>query len=197
MPLEHAILAFLEYEPLTGYDLKKYFDQSVAHFWSATQSHIYKALGELEKQGWVTVTLIPQEGKPNRKEFHITDSGRAELHAWLTTPLPLDQVRHAWLIQVFFSHTSTNEAIITLLQARIEAIRTRLQTYRTDAQSAIVENAKQIGSARAHALWQITLDYGIDYYESELVWLEKTLARLRNLPPPSLPTEVNSTEEQP
>ena len=44
MPLEHAILAFIKFQPVSCYDLKKYFDVSVAHFWSATQSHIYKSL---------------------------------------------------------------------------------------------------------------------------------------------------------
>ena len=53
MPLSHAILGFLDYQPMSGYDLKKYFDQSVAHFWSATQSHIYKALENLENEGMV------------------------------------------------------------------------------------------------------------------------------------------------
>lgn len=183
MPLEHAILAFLAFQPLTGYDLKKYFDQSVAHFWSATQSHIYKALERLEERKLVTVTLVPQEGKPNRKEYQITDAGRAELHSWLTTPLPLDPVRQAWLIQIFFSHTSANEALIALLEARMAAIDARLKTYRKDAQAAIEENARQIDNARAHELWQITLDYGIDYYEHELLWLEKTVARIRRLSP--------------
>lgn len=186
MPLEHAILAFLAFlafQPLTGYDLKKYFDQSVAHFWSATQSHIYKALERLEERKLVTVTLVQQEGKPNRKEYQITDAGRAELRTWLTTPLPLDPVRQAWLIQIFFSHTSSNEALIALLEARRAAITARLTTYREDAQTAIEENARQIDNARAHELWQITLDYGIDYYEHELLWLEKTVARIRRLLP--------------
>jgi DNA-binding PadR family transcriptional regulator len=183
MPLEHAILAFLELRPMTGYDLKLYLDQSVAHFWSATQSHIYKALDGLEKQGWAEVTWIAQEGKPNRKEFRITDAGRAELRRWLTTPLPLEAVRLAWLIQVFFSHPITNEEIVSLLEARMEAIRARLKTYREAAQTAIDENARQFGIERAQALWQITLDYGIDRYKSELVWLEKILERVRNLPP--------------
>lgn len=183
MPLEHAILAFLEFQPMSGYDLKKIFDVSVAHFWSATQSHIYKALDGLEKKGWVESQVIPQEGKPNRKEFHITDEGRAELHHWLTTPLPLEQVREGWLIQVFFSHFSSNEELAALLEARMEAIRARLKSFRKDAQAAIDENARNIGVKRARELWQITLDYGIDYYEAELAWLEKTLERVRNLPP--------------
>jgi DNA-binding PadR family transcriptional regulator len=183
MPLEHAILAFLEFRPMSGYDLKKFFDVSVAHFWSATQSHIYKSLEGLEKEGWVASQFISQEGKPNRKEFHITDAGRAELRRWLTTPLPLDPVRHAWLIQVFFSHFSSNEEIAALLEARMDEIRARLKTYREEAQAAIDENARQVSLERARELWQITLDHGIDYYEAELAWLEKTLDRVRTLPP--------------
>ena len=79
MPLSHATLGFLEYQPMTGYDLKKYFDLSIAHFWSATQSHIYKALENLEKDGLVESSVIPGDGKPNRKQYQITDAGRAEL----------------------------------------------------------------------------------------------------------------------
>ncbi len=183
MPLEHAILGFLAFKPMSGYDLKKYFDQSVVHFWSATQSHIYKALDGLETQGWVAVTYIPQEGKPNRKEYRITERGRAELHRWLTTPLPLDAVRQAWLIQLFFAHAHANEEIIALLEARMDAIRSRLKSYREEVQAGLDENAERIGLARVRALWQITLDYGIDSYEGELAWLEKTLARVRQLPP--------------
>jgi hypothetical protein len=32
------------------------------------------------------------------------------------------------------------------------------------------------------ALWLLTLDYGIHYYQSELAWLDKTQSRLRKLP---------------
>ena len=38
MSLKHAILGFLSFAPLTGYDLKKAFDRSVQHFWPANQS---------------------------------------------------------------------------------------------------------------------------------------------------------------
>ncbi|MDO9301538.1 MAG: PadR family transcriptional regulator [Anaerolineales bacterium] len=183
MPLEHAILAFIEFQPMSGYDLKKFFDVSVAHFWSATQSHIYKSLEGLEKKGWAQAQVIQGEGKPNRKQYQITDEGRAELRRWLVTPLTMDPVREACLIQIFFSHFSTNEEIAALFETRMKEIHERLQILRTVAQTAIDENAKQIGIERARQLWQITLDYGIDYYEFELAWHEKTLNTIRNLPP--------------
>jgi len=183
MPLAHAILAFLEYQPMSGYDLKKVFDASVHHFWSATQSHIYKALEELQEKDWVTATLIPQQGKPSRKEYQLTPAGRAELHRWLTTPLPLESVREDWLIQIFFSMGSSNEQIAALLQARIAAVRQRQQAYRTGAQASLTEYAQKLGLARGQQLWQMTLDYGVDSYEFQLAWLEKKLAAVQNLPP--------------
>jgi PadR family transcriptional regulator AphA len=190
MPLEHAILAFIEFEPMSGYDLKKFFDVSVAHFWSATQSHIYKSLEGLEKKGWAEAHTVQQDGKPNRKVYQITDAGRAELRRWLVTPLPMEPVREASLIQIFFSHFSTNEEITALFETRMKETREQLNTLRTVAQAAIDENAKRVGVERARQLWQITLDYGISYYEFELAWQEKTLNIVRNLPPltpPNLP----------
>ncbi len=186
MPLSHAILGFLEYAPMSGYDLKKNFDQSVAHFWSATQSHIYKALEELESQGLVTSQVIQQEGKPNRRQYQITDAGRAELRRWVSTPLPMTGPRSAWLIQVFFAHDLANEEIVNLFEKRLEALRTYLSQLQS-TQKNIDENSKKVGVKRVQSLWQLTLDYGIDNYTSEINWLEKTLPVVQKLPPLASP----------
>ncbi|MEI7848934.1 MAG: PadR family transcriptional regulator [Chloroflexota bacterium] len=188
MPLEHAILALIEFEPMSGYDLKKFFDQSVAHFWSATQSHIYKSLDGLGKQGWAEVHVVQQDGKPNRKVYQITEAGHIELRRWLVTPLPMDPVREASLIQIFFSHFSTNAEIAALFEARMQAIRAQIATLRSEAQAAIDENATRVGVERAHQLWQITLDYGIDYFEFQLAWHARMLNTIHNLPPLASPS---------
>jgi DNA-binding PadR family transcriptional regulator len=183
MPLAHAILGFLDYNPMSGYDLKKFFDQSVAHFWSATQSHIYKALEKLEEEGFVQAQVIPQEGKPNRREYHITEAGRAELHRWVVTPLPLSPTREAWLIQIFFSHSSTNEEIVSLLEARVEEIKKSLAAFNGPIPSSMKENSTQPGMERMSRLWKMTADYGAAYYQAELEWLKGTIAEARKLPP--------------
>ena len=38
MSLKHAILGFLSFKALSGYDLKKAFDNSVRHFWTANRA---------------------------------------------------------------------------------------------------------------------------------------------------------------
>src|SRR3989304_2198383 len=101
MSLEYAILGFLQYQPFSGYDLKKVFDTSVRHFWPADQSQIYRTLTPLAEQGWVKMEVIDQDSRPNRKLFHITEEGRRELNRWLSTPLPPEESRSASLVQVF------------------------------------------------------------------------------------------------
>ena len=187
MPLSHAILGFLEYQPMSGYNLKKHFDRSVAHFWSATQSHIYKSLEILESEGMVKSQLIQQEGKPNQKQYQITDAGRTELRRWLSTPLPVEHPRAAWLIQIFFAHNLANEEIASLFEKRIEYLRTYLSQLQ-DAQKTMDENYKKMDMKRLQSLWQLTLDYGIDYYQHEINWLEETLTVVHKLPPLTLST---------
>lgn len=187
MPLEHAILAFIDQQPLSGYDLKKEFDASVAHFWTATQSHIYKALEGLEKKGWAQMQPVAQEGKPTRKEYHITPAGSAELRRWLTTPLPADPVRQSMLIQIFFSHGSSNDEIAALLQSRLQEVNSRLHNLGGAVQDTIENCPLPSADERNRRLWQVTLDYGLSYYSFERAWLEKTLQFLRSLPPPQTP----------
>jgi len=186
MPLNHAILGFLDYAPMSGYDLKKNFDQSVSHFWSATQSHIYKALENLENDGMVASQVIQQEGRPNRKLYQITDEGRTELHRWVSTPLPIESAREAWLIQVFFAHDATNEEIVSLFEKRIEDLRQILSQSKL-AQASIDEGYKQAGIKRLRDLWQLTLDHGVSYYENQIAWLESALPRVRKLPAMKMP----------
>ena len=192
MPLVHAILGFLDHGPKTGYELKKSFDQSVAHFWTATQSHVYKALEGLEVDGHVESEVIPQEGKPSRKLYRITPSGREELDHWCATPLPAEVSRQAWLVQVFFAHGVTNEELIGLFEARIDALRDHA-SHVEGAGTSVDEQGRRIGVARMQELWRLTLDYGLDHYRSEIAWLEGALPRLRALPALSTDRKVAAT----
>src|SRR3989304_1312935 len=97
--LDHAILGFVNERARSGYDLKKAFDLSVAHFWPANQSQIYQTLARLLKQGMVEVRGEQQDSRPNRKVYHITEKGLAELRRWLAAPLALPDIRDAFLVQ--------------------------------------------------------------------------------------------------
>ncbi|MEQ1569052.1 MAG: PadR family transcriptional regulator [Myxococcota bacterium] len=103
MSLRHAILGFLSVRPFTGYDLKKAFDTSIRHFWTADKAAIYRMLADLESDGLAASERVPQQTRPDRHLYHLTDAGRIELDRWLRVPLEPVTRREPFLLQLFFS----------------------------------------------------------------------------------------------
>lgn len=176
MSLEHAILGFLQYKPLSGYDLKSYFDMSVRHFWTADQSQIYRTLSKLSDGGLTEVEVVEQDDRPDRKVYHITDKGREELLQWLSTPMQCKNERVAVLIQVFFAgHLSDDEAL-AIFRSMAERSRQSNEMLR---QLPKPENAPDDeGLSRDAFFWGLTLDYGIRMTEASAAWAEGVIARL-------------------
>ena len=67
MELKHAILGLLSIRSASGYDLARAFASSVAHFWHADRSQIYRTLDRLSGAGAITTEVVRQDGKPDRK----------------------------------------------------------------------------------------------------------------------------------
>lgn len=180
MSLEHAILGFLNYAPMTGYDLKKAFDASIRHFWPADQAQIYRTLKDLTRQGWVTVEVVPQEDRPNRKVYHITEAGREELRRWLRTPTGPEDPRVPMLVKVFFAGQLADEEAVSLLEAYAAGLRARLEEYAQVPQRA-AHYAEAVQSPREVFFWALTLDYGVRLTRAALEWAEEAIRNLRNL----------------
>lgn len=184
MSLKHAILGFLQYKPVSGYDLKKVFDASVRHFWPADQSQIYRTLSQLADEGWAEVEVVPQEDRPDRKVYHITEAGRQELQSWLRTPLPHEGHRMAALIQVFFAGQLPDEEILPLFEHAASELGGVLAQYRA-IPGEIDEYIEMVDSPREVYFWMLTLECGIQMAEAQLAWLEGVIDRLQNEEHPS------------
>lgn len=184
MSLEYAILGFLQYDPRSGYDLKRIFDTSVQHFWSADQAQIYRTLARLAEKGWAEQEIVPQEDRPDRKLYHITEAGRVALREWLVTPLPLEASRSPHLIQVFFAGQLSDDEALAIFERGAAAIRAMLATYdQVPAQAQIYID--QVQSPRESFFWLLTLDMGVHMARSQLTWMEKVIAMIKNKEVPS------------
>ncbi len=106
MAIEHAVLGLLNIQPRHGYELIKEFDPetalgSIAHVGA---SILYAHLKKLEREGWVSSNLEPQEARPARRVFEITDDGRAELKRWLQEPVERTRdLRLEFLLKLYFA----------------------------------------------------------------------------------------------
>jgi PadR family transcriptional regulator, regulatory protein AphA len=179
MSLEHAILGFLNYQPFSGYDLKKLFDSSVRHFWPADQSQIYRTLSRMAEKDWVEMEVIEQTDRPDRKIHHITGEGREELLTWLAGPVPTEESRSAPLVQIFFSGQLSNEQILAKFNFAVQSIRSVLEIYAQVPQT-IEAIAPIANSPREVFCWQLTLESGIHMMQSQLEWAESVIRRIEN-----------------
>jgi PadR family transcriptional regulator, regulatory protein AphA len=179
MSLKHATLGFLSYLPLSGYDLKKAFDNSVQHFWPANQSQIYRTLAELEENGMVTKEVIEREERLDMKIYHVTEAGRAELHAWLTTPQPERDDREPFLIQVYFGGQISDDELLNVLRHKLKETEERLEVY--EAVNQMIQNTPpKIQDPRAIFLSILTLEAGYVNNQSIAAWLRSAIERIEN-----------------
>ena len=86
-PLRFALLAMLSAGPHTGYDLLRIFDRSVGNVWHAPHTQIYPELRRMEADGQIAGTDVPRGPKGSKREYRITDAGRATLRELASTPV--------------------------------------------------------------------------------------------------------------
>jgi DNA-binding PadR family transcriptional regulator len=172
MALSHAILAVLANRTCTGYDLAKQFDGSVGFFWHATHQQIYRELTKLEAEGWVELTVVRQDGKPDRKCYSIQAAGEAVLRNWIAAPTPLAPMKDELLTKVFVGQLVAPELLVELLQQQRSLHSERLATYRT-IEAEFFGNLAELSMALR--CQYLTLRAGIHYELGWLAWCEEAI----------------------
>jgi DNA-binding PadR family transcriptional regulator len=122
MDVKTVCLGMLTDGPASGYDLKKCFESSFGHFFPAGYGSIYPALATLARNGHVEFEEVPQEGKPDRKVYSITEKGREALMEGLSNPRPTHKVRSEFLAMMCFAHLMTEEQINTVIDNKLNEI---------------------------------------------------------------------------
>lgn len=133
MALEHAILVSLAERSASGYDLARRFDASIGHFWRASHQQIYKVLGRMEGDGWVTSELVAQDGRPDKKVYVVAPAGRDELAAWTAEPTADEQVRSEFSVKLRALPFGDAAAIVEDVRRRRRHHEDRLAYYEESA----------------------------------------------------------------
>ena len=80
----YAVLGLLTFDDMSGYDLKRFADQSISHFyWAPAKSQIYSELRRLREHGYVHEREVEQQARPDKRVYSITNAGRQMLKGWL------------------------------------------------------------------------------------------------------------------
>jgi DNA-binding PadR family transcriptional regulator len=134
MSLRHALLALVEAGAMTGYELAKRFDQSVAYVWSAQHSQIYTELRRLEQEGLVVAEEQPRGEKAlaTKRAYGLTAAGAAELRRWVGEVAELPALRDpAYVKATYLEYGSYRDARAQFRahRARYEALRDHYELH--------------------------------------------------------------------
>ncbi len=176
--LKYILLGFLKYRPMTGYELKTAMDESTMHFWHAYHSQIYTTLRKLEAQGLVVSEEEAGEDRLNRRTYTLTDAGRADLKAWLDTPLTETvPEKEDLLLRLFFSADRDKADVIDELRFQRQLHQRKLEQYQRFAGQPLGDTP----DAPDQPFWAATLRFGVEYERMYLSWLDETIHTLEGL----------------
>ncbi len=168
---EHALLGFLRQSPMHGYELMQLLNNptGLGLVWRLKQSQVYALLSKLEENGLLVASVEPQENRPPRKVFRLTEAGSEALDNWLASPVSRPrELRLDFLAKLFFCRQESMGKASRLIERQRERCQRWLKEYESRAAQAADE------AIYDRLVWQLRMKQ----IESMLDWLrlcEETL----------------------
>ncbi|AGP31074.1 PadR family transcriptional regulator [Corynebacterium terpenotabidum] len=180
MALDHAILISLAERPGTGYELGRQFSTSLGHFWPATRQQIYRTLTRLHTDGLVTCEDIPQQSRPDKKVYTLSDKGEVALASWIAEPSTVPALRDDLGVKLRGAEHGDLADILTDVRNHRSVHAERLALYRgyavTQFPDATTPDSPALTGRRLHQY--LVLRGGIRLEESFVAWCDEVLAAL-------------------
>ena len=161
----YAILGLVSFSEMSGYDLKRFADRSIHHFfWSPAASQVYSELRRLKSMGLVSERRVEQLTRPNKRLYQITPRGREELRRWLDLPdVDPDVGKSTFLLKLFFGRDTSDQVAIDQLFSRLSQMEEELAQY-----EQIEEEIKDRGDSFFPYL---VLQSGLAHARAEIEWI--------------------------
>ncbi|NBN62636.1 PadR family transcriptional regulator [Microvirga tunisiensis] len=170
MSVRRLCLAILNFGDATGYEIRKASTEGeFSYFEEASFGSIYPTLARLEAEGLVTVRLDPQDGKPARKVYSLTQAGRQELKSLLSEPLAKDTFRSPFLLVAMCADLVGGAVVRRAIDRHMDQIRTE------------IAQLKEMTADCDHPATLWTIKCGITCMEQNLAYLEGNRAALERM----------------
>jgi len=175
----YTVLGVLTLGPRSGYDIKKFVEESINYFWRESFGQIYPALKQLASEGLVSGEEAGSTEGPNRVVYSITESGRRELRTWLREPHEPEVPRVELLLKLFFGPQVSPDVNLEHIARERDQV--------AESLAALEEIAAWLREERSSTpgfpYYMLTVRQGILSYEARLAWCDDAARTIRNLVP--------------
>jgi PadR family transcriptional regulator AphA len=161
MTYKYLVLGLLADRPMSGYDIKKHVKTVLGAVTTASYGTLYPTLHKLLADGDVEMQEVPQQGRPSKKVYYVTEQGRNELRKWLHQPAAADQIKREFLLKLYLARQLDEVDVQAMVANRRNEAEMLLRTYEADKRNA--RTAEQAWIA----------DYSSALCRAELDWLQR------------------------
>jgi len=160
MDTKTLCLGVLTHGDASGYEIKKAFeDGPFGHIQEIGFGSIYPALAQLLKDNMVTVTQYTQEGRPDKKVYSLTSSGRLFLLDALEEPTEPDKVRSDFLFRMMFAHLQSPGDLETMINERMAILNAAITDLEQCADNEFAPASEAFINGYALAIYRAMADY--------------------------------------
>ncbi|MFF7871045.1 PadR family transcriptional regulator [Streptomyces qaidamensis] len=181
MALEHAILVSLLEKPGSGYELARRFERSIGYFWTATHQQIYRVLKRMESEGLLAVRELPQQSRPDKREYSVVARGRAALSQWLHEPIQPESIRHELAVKIRGAAFDDPAVLMREVERHRQVHSDRLAHYLDGELRDFTGPAARTPLDAGQELQHVVLRGGIAYERMTIAWLDDVLVTLRRI----------------
>lgn len=170
----YAIMGVLTVKNCSGYDIKKYCDRILTHFWNENFGHLYPVLKQLLSEG---VIVKSDDASDSRKIIYsISEKGRQEFMEWLMKSPEYQPARSEFLLKLSFSNIQPIENTIQMIMDYRKMHLERLDKY-LDMEKFLQEDASISGHSQKPYI-KAPLRYGILSTRAVIEWCDEVVAML-------------------
>jgi DNA-binding PadR family transcriptional regulator len=177
---KYAILGVLCMKPCSGYDIKKFCDKTISHFWNENFGHIYPVLKQLLEEGFI-LPADKESSDDRRKIYQITEDGKQEFMNWLVQAPELQPPRSELLLKLSFGNYMPKEKVFEFLNEVRERNTRNLKHFK--AMEASYISSTEAKKDPAFPYWLASLRLGIVNAEAVLKWCKDTQQLLKSFDP--------------
>ncbi|EJB8414080.1 PadR family transcriptional regulator [Vibrio vulnificus] len=115
--LQLVLMAEVGQQQMTGYDLAK---RLPAKGWKASHQQIYRELAKLETFGLLSLEVVLQSGKPDKKLYQLTELGKQKLTEALDVEPSIARIQDETLAHLFLANAYYFEQLEVQLTQAVE-----------------------------------------------------------------------------
>ena len=131
----------------------------------------------LEHEKWVSKTIVPQNGRPDKNVYAITAAGQTELLRWLGDEDLGLRIKTPILMKVFFMGERSVRDNIHYFESVIKSCEVFLKSLESVPQ--YIDTYSDIIEQKGKTLyWQMTAEYGRQSMQMQIKWAQDCIRRL-------------------